>query len=52
MNIDNEIINKMLEHIDVNGIDRLRTIGESLNQFIYHMVMYKAFDGKLRVIYS
>ena len=33
-------IDKLLDHIDVNGIDRLRTIGEQINTFVYHMVFY------------
>ena len=52
MNIQNSSIDKLLEYIEVNGIDRLRTIGEQINSFIYHMVMYQAFDEHLRVIYS
>ena len=33
-------IDKLLEYIDVNGLDRLRTIGEPMNNIVYHMVMY------------
>jgi hypothetical protein len=33
-------IDQLLEHIDVNGIERLRSIGEQINTFVYHMVFY------------
>lgn len=45
-------IDKLLEYIDVNGIDRLRTRGDHLNQLVYHMVMYRAMDDDLKIIYS
>jgi len=37
-------IDTLLEQIDVNGIDRLRTVGEKLNIKIYHLVFYQAVD--------
>jgi len=43
---------KLLEYIDMNGIERLRTIGETINTFIYHMIFYQAMDDELRVVYS
>lgn len=45
-------IDKLLEYIDVNGCDRLRTKGDHLNQIVYHMVFYQAVDDDLKVIYS
>ena len=51
MNIQNDNIDKLLESIDVNGIERLRTVGEQINAQIYHIVMYQAFEEELRVIY-
>lgn len=47
-----ERINQMLEHIDVNGIDRLRTTGEVINSHVYHMVFYQAVDDDLRIVYA
>ena len=47
-----EKIDQLLEHIDVNGIERLRTIGEQINTFVYHMVFYQGVDDELRVVYS
>jgi hypothetical protein len=47
-----EKMEKMLEHIDVNGIDRIRTIGEQINTHVYHMVFYQAVDDDLRVVYA
>ena len=45
-------IDQMLEYIDVNGIERLRTNGEVINTHVYHMVFYQAIDDDLRVVYS
>lgn len=42
----------LLDQIDVNGIERLRQSGESINQRIYHIVFYQAMDDQLRVVYS
>ena len=47
-----EKIDKLLELIDIHGIERLRTIGEQINTFMYHMVFYQAIDDELRVVYS
>ena len=44
-------IEKLLEYIDTFGIDSLREIGESINNIVYHMVLYQAIDDKLRVVY-
>jgi hypothetical protein len=33
-------IDKLLEYIDVNGIQRIRTEGEQIKQLVYHMVFY------------
>ena len=46
------LVDKMLEFIDVNGIQRLRARGERLNIFLYHLVMYQAFDDHLRFVYA
>jgi hypothetical protein len=51
MNIHDKRILRILELIDVNGILRLRKVGEAINQQLYHMVLYEAFDANLRVIY-
>jgi hypothetical protein len=45
-------IDQMLEYVDVNGIERLRTNGEVINTHVYHMVFYQAIDDDLRVVYS
>ena len=45
-------IDKMLEFIDLNGIDVLRTQGEKINTHVYHMVFYQAVDDELRIIYA
>lgn len=42
----------MLEYIDVNGIERLRTNGEVINTHVYHMAFYQAIDDDLRVVYA
>jgi hypothetical protein len=36
----NDKIDKLLEYIDVNGIEKIRTVGEQINQLVYHMVFY------------
>jgi hypothetical protein len=45
-------IDQMLDLIDVNGIERIRTIGETINTHVYHMTFYQAVDDDLRVVYS
>jgi len=45
-------IDKMLEYIDVNRIDVLRTQGEKINTHVYHMVFYQAVDDELRIVYA
>lgn len=35
-----EKIDMLLEAIDVNGIERIRTVGEAINSHIYHIVFY------------
>ena len=47
-----ERIDQMLEYIDQNGIDVLRTQGEKINTHIYHMVFYQAVDDELRIVYA
>ena len=47
-----ERMEKLLEHIDVNGIERIRAVGEQINTHVYHMVFYQAVDDDLRVVYS
>lgn len=47
-----EKIDKLLEYIDVNGIERIRTVGEQINSIVYHMVFYQAVDDDLRIVYS
>jgi hypothetical protein len=48
----NEKVDKLLEIIDVHGIEKLRLNGETMNQFVYHMVLYQAIDDDLRVVYA
>ena len=43
---------RLLEYIDTDGIDKIRTVGEQINQVVYHMVFYQAIDDNLRVVYS
>ena len=47
-----EKYNLLLEYIDVNGLERVRTIGESINSKVYHIVFYQATYDRLRVVYS
>ena len=47
-----EKIGQMLDYIDVNGLEKLRTTGEVINSHVYHMVFYQAVDDELRVVYS
>lgn len=47
-----EKIDKLLEYIDVNGIERIRTVGEQINSLVYHMVFYQAVDDDLRIVYA
>ena len=42
----------VLDYIDVNGLERLRTVGESINTTVYHLVFYQAINDNLRVVYS
>jgi hypothetical protein len=45
-------VDKMLEFIDVNGVQRLRSRSERLNLLVYHIVLYQAFNDELRFVYS
>jgi len=45
-------IDKLLEYIDINGIERIRTVGEQINSIVYHMVFYQAIDDDLRIVYA
>jgi len=45
-------IDRLLEYIDVNSLDRIRTVGEPINALVYHMVFYQAVDDDLRIVYS
>jgi hypothetical protein len=47
-----EKINEILQSIVLNGIGRLRQVGDPLNNHIYHMVFYQAVDDELRIVYS
>jgi hypothetical protein len=47
-----EKISDLLKSVQQNGISRLRTIGDPLNQHIYHKVFYQAVDDELRIVYS
>jgi len=42
----------MLDFIDTNGLERTRTVGESINTRVYHIVFYQSISDKLRVVYS
>ena len=48
----NEKIHRLLKQIDQEGIDKIRTVGEQINQIVYHMVFYQAIDDNLRIVYS
>ena len=39
-----EKIDKLLEQVDINGIDRIRQRGNPINSLVYHMVFYQAMD--------
>lgn len=45
-------IDKLLEFIDIHGIDKIRLVGEQINSVVYHMVFYQAVDDGLRIVYS
>ena len=45
-------IDKLMEFIDIHGLDKIRTVGEMVNNIVYHMVFYQAVDDKLRIVYS
>jgi len=47
-----EKIDRLLEYIDQEGIDKIRTVGEQINQVVYHMVFYQSVDDNLRIVYS
>ena len=49
---DHQNIHLILDLIDNHGVERLRTVGESINRQLYHIVMYEAFNEGLRVVYS
>jgi len=48
----NEKIHRLLRQIDQEGIEKIRTVGEQINQIVYHMVLYQAIDDNLRIVYS
>ena len=53
MNTDKpEKIHQLLDLIDINGVQRIRTIGEQINLHVYHMIFYQAVDDDLRLVYS
>ena len=43
---------KLLEQIDIYGLERIRSNGSPINNIVYHTVFYQAMDDQLRVIYS
>lgn len=45
-------IDRLLEIIDTHGIDKIRTVGEQINNIVYHMVFYQAIEDRLRIVYS
>lgn len=47
-----EKIDRILEYIDQEGIEKIRTVGEQINQVVYHMVFYQSIDDNLRIVYS
>ena len=47
-----EKIDRLLEYIDKEGIEKIRTVGEQINQIVYHMVFYQSIDDNLRIVYS
>jgi len=42
----------ILEYLEQFGVQRLRSVGESVNQLLYHYVFYVAFEDNLRVVYQ
>ena len=46
------LIDIMLELIDNNGLERLRSRSEKINMHVYHIVLYQAMDDKLKVVYN
>ena len=48
----NHKIDRLLELIDIHGLDRIRTVGEMINNIVYHMVFYEAINDKLKVVYT
>jgi len=45
-------MDKLLELIDVYGINRLRNLMDPISQLVYHIVFYQAIDDNLRIVYS
>lgn len=45
-------IDELLEYIEDYGMQRIRTVGETINTKVYHMVFYQSIEDELRVIYS
>lgn len=45
-------VDQLLEYMDINGIEKIRTVGEQINALVYHLVFYQAVDDDLRIVYS
>ena len=43
---------KLLEMIDIHGVEKIRTIGEAVNNYVYHIVFYQAIEDNLRIVSS
>lgn len=50
--LSNPKIEVLIKHIEEYGLERLRTVGENINTYIYHLVFYQSMDDDLRICYS
>jgi len=47
-----DLVEYLLERLDTYGMDTIRKVGEKVNEEIYHLVMFQAFDDRLSIVYS
>ena len=45
-------VDQLLEYIDVYGVQKIRTVGESMNDIVYHLVFYQAIDDDISIVYA
>ena len=45
-------VDQLLEYIDSHGLVKIRQVGESMNEIVYHLVFYQAVDDDINIVYS